>query len=302
MSATISLAGLPHEVSLCILSYLDVNELHHVARTCHTLHDLACDPLLHLERLHRVPGALSRALEHRPSRTSISPPNAWIWLSKTNVLSRKISKSLIRIRLSHNLEHRPHPHDLVARSILPPTCTTYSSLVSPALIQSQQAVERAQKAQKLGRKLERRPSVASLVSLNIMPEECARRTISPAIFATRRRIIRENLKTGLRAWVDGRGIQAQKRKADEMESTERSTVRNLTKRFAAKITEQQESRRDPIVLEKKRAQAKWGREVEMARRKEERRASSSGGCAQPTRAHVLGLKRFWEDAIRAAAV
>lgn len=293
---------LPTELLIRILSYLDVNDLHHVARTCHTLRDLACDPLLHLERLHRVHFSLSTALEHRPSRASLSPPNAWIWLSKTNVLSRQISKSLVRIRLSHNLEHRPQAHELVARSILPSTCTTYSSLVSPALIQSHQAVEKAQKAHKLGRKLERRPSVASLVSLNIMPEECARRTMSPTIFATRRRIIREKLKDGLRAWIEGRGVQAQKRKADEMEATERSTVRNLAKRFTARILEQQQDTRDPVVLEKKRTQRKWGREVEMARRKEERRANSNGGCAQPTRAHVLGLKRFWEDIIRAGTV
>ena len=302
MSASLSLETLPAEVLLRILSYLDVHELHHVTRTCHLLRDLACDPLLHLERLHRVHFILASALEHRPSRSSLSPPNAWIWLSKTNVLSRRISKSLIRIRLSHNLEHRPHPQDLVARSILPPACTSYSSLVSPVLIQSQQAVEKAQKAQQLGRKLERRPSVASLVSLNIMPEECARRTISPTIFATRRRIIRENLKDGLRAWCDGRGIQAQKRKAAEMECTERSTVRSLAKRFTEKFSQEQENSRDCVVVEKKRAQAKWGKEVEMARRKEERRVNSNGGCAQPTRAHVLGLKRFWEDVIRTAAV
>ena len=297
-----SLDRLPSEVLLKLLSYLEVNDLLQISRTCHLLRDLACDPLLHLERLHRVSFTLTRALGHRPSKASISPPNAWIWLSKTNVLSRQISKSLIRIRLSHNLEHRPEPEDLVARSILPLSCTTYSSPVSPALIQSQQAIQKQKLKDGLGRKLEKRPSVNSLVSKNIMPEECAKRRISPTIFATRRKVIRENLKDGLRAWVEGRGVQAQKRKADEMDSCERSTVKDLAKRFTAKILQEQTTRRDSIDSEKTRAQAKWSRDVEMARREEERRTSSNGGCPQPPRAHVLGLKRFWEGVIRAAAV
>ncbi len=297
-----SLEQLPPEVILRILAYVEVDDLLQISRTCHSLRDLACDPVLHLERLRRVSSTLSRALEQRPSKASISPPNAWIWLSKTNVLSRQISKSLIRIRLSHNLEHRPKAHDLVARAILPLACTAYSGLVSPALIQSRQAVEKQKLKAGLCRKLERRPSVTSLVTQNIMPEECARRTISPTIFAARRKVIRENLKDGLRAWVEGRGIQAQKRKADEMEATERSTVKNLAKRFTAKILEEQESRRVPVPVERTRIRAKWGREVELARRREERRLSCNAGCSQPTRAHVLGLKRFWEGVIRSAAV
>jgi hypothetical protein len=296
-----ALDQLPAEVLLRILAFLEVNDLLQLSRTCHSLRDLACDPLLHLERLHRASSILAHALERRPSRASISPPNAWIWLSKTNVLSRQISRSLIRIRLSHNLEHRPDPQILVARAILPPSCTTYSSPVSPALIQSQQAIEKQRLKDGLCRKLERRPSVHSLVSMNIMPEECAKRTISPTIFATRRKVIRENLKDGLRAWVEGRGIQAQKRKADELEAAERSTVKALARRFTAKMLEEQEGSADFLELEKKRAQAKWGREVEMARRREEKRTGTNGGCAQPTRAHVLGLKRFWEGVIRAAA-
>ena len=137
--------------------------------------------------------------------------------------------------------------------------------------------------------------------MNIMPEECAKRTISPTIFATRRKVIRAEIKDSLKAWVQGRGIQAQKRKADEMEATERSNVKSLAKRFTAKMLEEQSSSRDPVLLEKKRAQARWGREVESSRRKDERQSSSNGGCAQPTRAHVLGLKRFWEGVIRAAS-
>ncbi|KIV80146.1 hypothetical protein PV11_07667 [Exophiala sideris] len=297
-----SLDALPPEVLLSVFSYLDVSDLLQASRTCHALRDVACDPLLHLERLHHASYILSVALPRRPLKSSISPPNSWIWLSRTNVLSRQISKSLIRIRLSHNLEHRPSPRDLIERAILPSTCSTYSSPVSPALIQSQQAILRRRLKDGLGRKLGMRPSMDSLVSLNIMPEECLRRSVSPAIVATRRKVIRESLKDGLRAWVEGRALQAQKKKADEVEAAEKHTVKNLVRRYAArKLAVERAEKIDPVNLEKRKAQAKWGREVEVARKNEERRAAAHGSCAHPTRAHVLGLKKFWEGVIRAAA-
>jgi len=119
--------------------------------------------------------------------------------------------------------------------------------------------------------------------------------------------MRESLKDGLRAWVDGRGLQAQKRKADEMEAAEKITVKSLVRRFAARrlgqdlADQSQHPPVDSVMLEKRRARARWGREVEVAKMDEERRAAMHGSCAQPTRAHVLGLKKFWEGVIRAAA-
>ncbi|EXJ89245.1 hypothetical protein A1O3_02311 [Capronia epimyces CBS 606.96] len=295
------LDALPAEVLLRVFSFLEVPDLLQVSRTCHALRDIACDPLLHLERLHDASHTLSITLARRPRKSSISPPNSWIWLSKTNVLSRQISKSLVRIRLSHSLEHRPSPRQLVERAILPSSCTGYWSPVSPALIQSQQAIQRRRLMDGLGRKLERRPSMHSLVSLNILPEECARRSVSPAIVATRRKVIRESLKDGLRAWVEGRAIQAQKRKADEAEASEKITVKTLVRRFGArKLLQEMAENVDSVSLEKRKAQARWGREVELARKDEEKRAASTGACAHPTRAHVLGLRKFWEGVIRAA--
>jgi len=304
----LSFEALPSEILLRVLSFLEVPDLLQVSRTSRTLRGIACDPLLHLERLHHASYTLSILLTRRPSKSSISPPNSWIWLSRTNVLSRQISKSLIRIRLSHNLEHRPSPFDLVQRAILPSACTSYSSNVSPVLIQSQQAVQRSRLKDGLGKKLEKRPSVGSLVSHNILPEECARRNgVSPVIVATRRKVIKESLKDGLRAWVEGRGIQAQKRKADELETVEKNSVKNLVRRFTARklaqdvATTYRTQTLDPVMAEKRTAQARWGREVELARRSEERRSATQGTSSQPTRAHVVGLKRFWEGVIRAAA-
>jgi hypothetical protein len=299
MDSHSSFQQLPPEVRLHVLSFLGVDDLLQLSRTSLDLRNLACDPLLHLERIHHASRVVDRALAARPSRAAISPPHAWIWLSKTNVLSKQISKSLTKIRLSHNLERRPTVQDLVARAILPATCTS----VSPGLIQSHRAIQKQRLKDGLGRKLGRRPSVHSLVSLNILPEECATRRMSPTIIAKRRQVMRETLKDGLRAWVEGRGLQAQKRKADEMEFIERRTVKSLAKRFTAKkLAVELETSTDRVDLENRKARARWGREVEVTRRKEERRATSNSGCSHPTRAHVLGLKRFWEGVIRSAAV
>lgn len=291
-----TLAELPPEVLLCILTFVEVPDLLSLARTCHSLRRVACDPLLHTRRLHHSSYLLSLALAHRPAKSVISPPNAWIWLGKTHVLSRSISWSLARIRLGHHLEHRPSAHELVAKAILPASCTDYSSVISPVLIQSRKAVEMHRLKDGLGRKLERRPSVASLVSQNILPEECARGSVSPGLVATRRKVIRESLKDGLRAWVENRGVAAQKRRADELEAVERTNVKALVRRFAAKRQAiELEAQFDPVAMEKKRAQERWGRQATIRRSNEQRR--SDGVCAQPTRAHVLALKQFWEGVI-----
>ncbi|KAK5045209.1 hypothetical protein LTR84_009542 [Exophiala bonariae] len=353
------LTHLPPELLHTILTHLDLPDLLQTSRTCHLLRHLALDPFLHSTRLHTASLTLSHLLSHRASKSSISPPTSWIWMSRTNVLSRQISKSLIRIRLAHNLEHRPTSAELVERAILPRVCgASYDSPVAPGIIQTHQAVQRRSVRDRLARKLKRRPSVRSLVDLNIIPAECVSRTststpgststsgcgecctviVSPGLVATRRNVIRELLKDGLRAWVSGRGIQAQKRKADELEATERATVKNLVRRFAAR-KRAADAECDVVRRWQQQQQQKgrrshgygygygtlWGREAEIARqRDEERRArmvgdcASEGGqdqdcstrkagvdywgvCAQPTRAHVLGLKTFWEGVIRASA-
>ena len=357
------LTDLPPELLHTILTHLDLPDLLQTSRTCHLLRHLALDPLLHSTRLHTASVTLSHLLSQRASKSSISPPTSWIWLSRTNVLSRQISKSLIRIRLAHNLEHRPSSAELVERAILPRVCgASYDSPVAPGLIQTHQAVQRRSVRDRLARKLKRRPSVRSLVDLNILPAECVSRmggcpptsgsassascgeccpvVVSPALVATRRNVMRELLKDGLRAWVSGRAIQAQKRKADELDATERATVKNLVRRFAAR---KRAADAECDVVRRRQLQDQlqqrgrsaygygsgyatlWGREAEMARqRDEERRARMMrdcagdgredqdcsalkrpadywGVCAQPTRAHVLGLKRFWEGVIRASA-
>ena len=291
-----SLTDLPDEVLLHILSYIAVPDLLQTSRTCHLFRFLAADPILHEERRRLASANLQFELSRRKTKASISPPNSWIWLSKTNVLSRSISKSLIRIRLCHSLGRRPSTKELVARAILP----AYSAYVSPLLVQSQQAVYKNWLKNRLCRKLERRPNVHSLVSMNILPEECVR--VSPALMDARRRVIKESLKDGLRAWVETRGLKAQQRRALELDDTERKTVKALVRRLTArKLAEELETQADATGMEKKRAQARWGRALEMQRMKDERRSAIQGACVHPTRAHVSGLKRFWESVIRTAS-
>ncbi|KAK5085877.1 hypothetical protein LTR05_005166 [Lithohypha guttulata] len=145
--------------------------------------------------------------------------------------------------------------------------------------------------------------MSSLVSLNIIPEEFAKQSVSPALIETRRRVIKESLKDLLRAWVENRGLKAQQRKALELDETERSTVKMLVRRLTArKLAEELEGKADAVSMEKKRAQARWGRALEAQAIEEERRAKSqSGACAHPTRAKVSQLKRFWEGALRTAS-
>jgi len=112
--------------------------------------------------------------------------------------------------------------------------------------------------------------------------------------------MKERLKDGLRAWVEGRAVAAQKKRADELESTEEQSVKALVRRFAAKkLASDLDQQFDHVALEKRKAQERWGRQAQAAKHKKEN--NKNGACAQPTRAHVLGLRGFWEGIIRAAA-
>ena len=161
-------------------------------------------------------------------------------------------------------------------------------------------VQRRRVRDVVGRKLERRPSVGSLVQRHILPEECGRRpgAVSPVLVEARRGVMRERLKDGLRRWVEGRAVVAQREREKVVAAqAEGVSVRVLVRRLQARRERVEMGERGSgnhcVVAEKKRAQRAWGAEAE----KERLRARN-----QPTRAHVLGLKRFWEGVTRAAAV
>lgn len=114
--------------------------------------------------------------------------------------------------------------------------------------------------------------------------------------------MKESLKDSLRAWVENQGLKAQQQRLDELNETERVNVKILIRRLTARrVAEELDNKVDSVSREKRRAQARWGRALEVQRLQEERRCKTRGpDCLHPTRAHVLGLKRWWEGKIRTA--
>lgn len=104
----------------------------------------------------------------------------------------------------------------------------------------------------------------------MLPRECLHARIAPALISTRRRIEKEKIKDVLRGWVEEwrrKGSRAVDAAVDER----RPEVRVLVRRFA--------------------------REGQVGKGREERRwggPRTEGEREMPTRAKVLGLRRFWE--------
>jgi len=135
---------------------------------------------------------------------------------------------------------------------------------------------------KLNRQLLARPSAESLVQWGVLPGECygyakgrdgyGMRTVAPALVEMKRRVERERVKDLLRGWVEEwrrRGCEKAivMREAAEAAGQQRPDVRRMAKHFARDGREQQ---------------TRWGA---MAKQR---------GVEAPTRAKVLGLRRFWE--------
>lgn len=222
--------SLPQEVVFTILSFLDVADLLQCSRVNHELRESVLDPILHQYRKRTATATLRLELTRRKTRAAISPPNALIWLNKTQALSRNISRSLAKIHLGRHLEHRPTVQDLIARGVLP----TFICRTSPVLAEKQCQIHRSQLRHKLERKLGRRPSRKSLINLNILPEECTQPAISVGLISARRQVIKESLKDGLRAWVENRGVAAQRQRSAEMEEVEHQTVAAMVRRLTAR--------------------------------------------------------------------
>jgi hypothetical protein len=79
-----------------------------------------------------------------------------IFLTNTTVVSRKLARSLVCIRLSRRLAARPSPEALVARSVLPPECLpSRKAAVAPGLVAKKKAIERERVKDGLRRWIER---------------------------------------------------------------------------------------------------------------------------------------------------
>ena len=94
--------------------------------------------------------------------------------------------------------------------------------------------------------------------------------MAPSIIGVKRKVERERLKDGLRAWVARRAEVVQKKLAQERE---KPSVRSLVQRFGRRAATGKEGK-----------EVRWGKVAGEKRKK-----------GEPTRAHVLGLRRFWES-------
>ncbi|KAK1772006.1 F-box domain-containing protein [Phialemonium atrogriseum] len=163
-----NLSDLPNEILLHILGYLDVCDLLSTSRTTHHLRDLSVAPILHSLRLRRARASLSPMLQS-PSRPSLADLIArCIFLTHTTVVSRRLARSLVCIRLSRRLAARPSAEALVQRCVLPPECVPGGcggfgprrggvgvAAVAPALVARRRAVERERVKDRLRRWVER---------------------------------------------------------------------------------------------------------------------------------------------------
>ncbi|KAG5806133.1 hypothetical protein H9Q74_005759 [Fusarium xylarioides] len=113
-------------------------------KTSHLLRDISQAPILHHYRLQRnrinLPSRLSS-----PSRPTLADLIARsIFMTHTSIVSRKLARSLVSIRLSRRLAARPSAAALVERSVLPKECVPgmTSVHVAPAIVAKKKAIEK----------------------------------------------------------------------------------------------------------------------------------------------------------------
>lgn len=107
----------------------------------------------------------------------------------------------------------------------------------------------------------------------ILPAECYGQGVAPGLVGVKRRIEKERIKDLLRGWVEEWRRRGSEVVGRQNEGTQRINVRRMAKRFG----------REGSVTR----QVRWG---------------AGAGTAQkmeiPTRAKVLGLRKFWEGVAR----
>ncbi|KAG0651792.1 hypothetical protein D0Z07_1962 [Hyphodiscus hymeniophilus] len=125
---------------------------------------------------------------------------------------------------------------------------------------------------KLNRKLLGRPSAETLVEKGVLPSECYAKGkggyLAPSLVETKRKVEKERVKDVLRHWVEEWRTKGWESR--EEAGWEKPNVRRIARRFARSGTNVERERQ------------KWGR------------AASEDLREMPTRAKVLGLRRFWE--------
>ncbi|KAG5930042.1 hypothetical protein E4U42_003203 [Claviceps africana] len=139
-----SLDGLPNEILLHVLGFLDVSDVLATSRTNRVLRDVSRAPILHHYRLQRTREVLPPLL-WSPARPTVADlMTRSIIRTHTSVISRRLARSLVSIRLSRSLASRPPVEDLVERCVLPKECVPGLSSVhiSPGLVAKRKAIEK----------------------------------------------------------------------------------------------------------------------------------------------------------------
>ncbi|KAI0193101.1 hypothetical protein F4808DRAFT_464891 [Astrocystis sublimbata] len=140
----LGLEGLPNEILMQILGFLDVSDLLTTSRINHHFRTLSLAPILHRYRLQRVRIILPPMLAS-PSRPTLAELIArHIFLTHTTQISRRLARNLVSIRLSRRLPERPSAETLVQRGVLPPECVPGCGCapIAPALVAKRRAVEK----------------------------------------------------------------------------------------------------------------------------------------------------------------
>ena len=127
-------------------------------------------------------------LPRRPPLNSLQPPESVIYLNRTHLAARQLHRSLVCIRLQRSLNRRPKLSTLVSNNILPPECCSYD-----------------------------RSSGEFIWGTGI----------AGVLVERKRRVERENIKIGLRIWLERKARKIRARKAD-------SSVGTLVWRFSRK--------------------------------------------------------------------
>ncbi|KAL7914298.1 hypothetical protein GGI35DRAFT_239085 [Trichoderma velutinum] len=138
------LEALPSEVLAHIASFLDVDDLLRASRTCHRLRAISLDPVLHHYRLRNARSLLTLFL-NSPFRPSLSDlMSRSIFLTQNTLISRRLARSLISIRLSRRLASRLSASDLVQRCVLPQECVPgmFPVYVAPGLVAKRKSIEK----------------------------------------------------------------------------------------------------------------------------------------------------------------
>ncbi|KAI0517957.1 hypothetical protein F5B22DRAFT_85573 [Xylaria bambusicola] len=140
----ISLDCLPNEILMQILGFLDVCDLLTTSRINHHFRTLSLAPILHTYRLQRARILLPPLLTS-PSRPTLAQLIArHIFLTPTTLISRRLARNLVAIRLSRRLPQRPSAETLVQRGVLPAECVSSwgRGPIAPALVAKRRAVEK----------------------------------------------------------------------------------------------------------------------------------------------------------------